>query len=259
MRKMKIFGACALAAALVTMAGCSGNDLSDAADTSGSGGSMARFTIAGNYLYTVDYNKLNVVSLTDPSRPAFIDDVNVGVGIETIFTEDDLLFIGSQSAMYIYDISTPSFPKRLSVTSHLRSCDPVVAAGSLAFVTLNSSLGSWCGQRGDLLQAYDISNPGSPVWLSEIDMSSPRGLAVDAAQNLLFVCDNGLKAFDISDPRDIRGRYTAAEVPEVGRIVAYDCIVWQGRLLVIGADGLYQLGYDKDEFTFISKIDLRKE
>jgi hypothetical protein len=58
----------------------------------------------------------------------------------------------------------------------------------------------------------------------------------------------------------------SSENPGLGRINAYDCIVLdgyteggKGRLLVVGADGLYQLGYDRTGFTLISKIDLRRE
>jgi hypothetical protein len=54
--------------------------------------------------------------------------------------------------------------------------------------------------------------------------------------------------------------YSAISLPEVGRIDAYDCIVTgPGRLIVIGAAGLYQLGYDREKFSFISKIDIRNE
>ena len=53
---------------------------------------------------------------------------------------------------------------------------------------------------------------------------------------------------------------SSLSTPEVGKIDAYDCIVTgEGRLLVVGASGLYQLGYDRKAFSFISKIDIRRE
>lgn len=259
-RTLEFFSACA-AAALIA-AGCArdnGNSETSGNTGGGGGGSMARFTIAGEWLYTVSHDRLTVVSIADPARPEEGGKLWIGSDIETIFAMDTLLFIGSQSSMQIYDISEPESPEFMSQTSHLKSCDPVVAADTLAFVTLNSSLGSWCGQRGDLLVAYDISDVTRPVVIDEVGLSSPRGLAVDAGQKLVFVCDNGIKAFDVTDPHDIKLLYTAAKpsVPEVGRIDAYDCILWDGRLLVIGAAGLYQLGYDREKFTFISKIEIR--
>jgi hypothetical protein len=254
-----IIGACVAAAAFVI--GCSsGADSPNMSGSPGSrGGSMARFTVVGDWLYTVDDSKLNVVSIADPAHPVDAGELWIGSDIETIFAMDDLLFIGSQSAMHIYDIEKPEFPEFVSTSSHFKSCDPVVAAGTLAFVTLNSSLGSWCGQRGDRLIAYDISDVYAPVVIDEVQLSSPRGLAVDIGQKMLFVCDNGIRAFDISDPENIEILYSSVPVPEVGRIDAYDCIVLENdsRLLVIGADGLYQLAYDREGFTFISKIDIR--
>ncbi len=171
--------------------------------------------------------------------------------------------------------STPSAPTFVSRVSHMRSCDPVVASGNFAFVTLNTSTGSWCGMRGDVLQIYDIADSSSPRLILEQSMSSPRGLAVDGENSLVFVCDNGMvRAFDFDaagyDPDDYYSRvsvsqkFVSNEMPDVRRIDAYDCIALDpvlpntlGTLLVIGADGLYQLGYDTQKFTFISKIDIR--
>ncbi len=261
----RFFSACAAAgvAAMMFAAGCSDDSASPNMSDGGTGktGSMARFAIAGEWLYTVNSNQLTVVSIADPAQPVEGDRLYLWSGdVETIFAMDSLLFIGSQSAMYIYDIREPEFPEFMSVSSHFKSCDPVVAADTLAFVTLNSSLGSWCGQRGDALIVYDISDVERPEVIKEVALSSPRGLAVDIEQKLLFVCDNGIKAYDISDPRNIKEpAYTSISVEQVGRADTYDCILHDGRLIVIGAAGLYQLGYDREEFSFISKIDLRTE
>jgi hypothetical protein len=273
MRRIGIFNACLCAAVImiatvvasVFVTGCSASDASGASSSPGSrGGSMARFAIVGDWLYTVDDTYLRTVSLADPAGPSEGHRVWIGSQIETIFPLGDKLFIGSQGAMYIYDIAnTPGSPEFVSSTSHFKSCDPVVAYGNLAFVTLNSSLGSWCGQRGNVLKIYDITNLGNPVWLKDVPLYSPRGLAVDGAKNLLFVCDDGVKAFDIANPREPRQLYTNLDplVDEVGRIDAYDCIVWpdESRLMVVGSDGLYQLGYDNEKFTLISRLGLRTE
>ena len=224
------------------------------------GGSMARFTITGDWLYTVNDHEMSVVSIANPERPAEGDRISIGGNIETIFPMDTLLFIGSQNGMFIYNIKNPEFPTHLSTTLHFRSCDPVVAADTLAFVTLNSSMGAWCGNGGNVLNVYNIKDLRSPVMIGSVPMSSPRGLAVDLSRKMLFVCDNGIKAFDISDPRVPAPLYTSLSLEQVGKIEAYDCIITDnGRLLVIGADGLYQLGYDRTAFSYISKIDIRRE
>ncbi|MDR1670909.1 MAG: hypothetical protein LBR57_00120 [Alistipes sp.] len=262
--------ACALAAALTTLTisltGCSGNDAaSPMSNPSSRGGSMARFAIAGDWLYTVNDSDLSIVSVKNPQKPVCSDEIYLGWGIETIFPMDNMLFIGSQTGMHIYDISNPEFPKWKSTTTHFKSCDPVVAYENLAFVTLNSSAGTWCGTRGDVLQVYDITDLESPVRLSETGLSSPRGLAVDGAEKLVFVCDggSGIKAIDVTDPKHPEPMFSSINTENVTRIDAYDCLVWpdEKRLLVVGSDGLYQLRYDREnkQFTLISKFDLRKE
>ena len=62
----------------------------------GQGGSMARFTIVGDCLYTVDHTTLKVVDITNPAHPGAMPfkDVELGFDIETIFCYDDMLFIG---------------------------------------------------------------------------------------------------------------------------------------------------------------------
>ena len=268
-----------LSAVLISAAACSAEGGSGANDGGGGGtsqgGSMARFTISGdgNYLFTVDEQNLTTVSIKTPDNPLEVNVLkNIGWNIETIFSKDNLLFIGSQEAMYIYNIEDPEFPTRVSSTSHFKSCDPVVAYGNLAFVTLNSSMGTWCGNRGDVLQIYDISDLRSPQRLSENQINSPRGLAVDGEKKIVFVCyENGVEAWDFTDPANPRGKARSTGIPQLEKIDAYDCIALpgvtaerDGTLLIVGADGLYQIAYkrtddDKVELAYLSKIDLRKE
>jgi hypothetical protein len=255
----------ALAAVAAFAAGCARDGASAELSANGGGGSrggsMARFAITddGEWLYTVGQNDLKVVSLADATRPVEGEHIGLGGGIETIFPMDDLLFIGSQTGMQIFDIEKREFPVYISTTTHFRSCDPVVAADTLAFVTLNSSLGTWCGGSRNVLQVYDIRDLYAPRMLTEISMSSPRGLAVDLSAKMIFVCDNGIKAYDVTDPGRVEAMFSSLPLAGVGRVDAYDCIVVEpGRLLVIGADGLYQLGYTREGFSFISKIDIRR-
>ena len=55
---------------------------------------MARFTIVGDCLYTVDHTTLKVVDITNPAHPGAMPfkDVELGFDIETIFCYDDMLF-----------------------------------------------------------------------------------------------------------------------------------------------------------------------
>ncbi len=52
---------------------------------SGQGGSMARFTIANKHLYAVDQTTLHLFDVQNASKPAYVKDIKIGPGIETIF------------------------------------------------------------------------------------------------------------------------------------------------------------------------------
>lgn len=79
----------------------------------GQGGSMARFTLANEHLYTVDDSELRLFDISDKADPEFVKQIPLGWGIETIFPFKDKLFIGSTTGMHIYDISVPAAPQQI--------------------------------------------------------------------------------------------------------------------------------------------------
>jgi hypothetical protein len=103
----------------------------------------------------LDYNTIEVIDISDPSAAEIKGNVNVGFGVETIFPYKDKLFIGSVDGMYIYDLANPQVPKKLGEARHVRSCDPVVANDSVAYVTLRGS--GNCGAATDGLYTYTTS------------------------------------------------------------------------------------------------------
>ena len=110
----------------------------------GIGGSMARFTLMNNYMYTVSERELFSFDISTPQDPKFVKkSVIDNQMIETIYPFKNKLFIGSTTGMYIYDVSTPGSPVKQSQFTHVRSCDPVVADDNTAWVTLRS--GTTCG------------------------------------------------------------------------------------------------------------------
>ena len=219
--------------------------LSVDASGSGRGGSMARFAVSGDHLYTVTDNEMKLFDITVPGSPEYTDSINIGFGIETIFPKGENLFIGSQTGMYIYDISDPANPVKLSCYEHVYSCDPVVVEGNYAFVTLNSN-NIWCGRYRNMLQIIDISDPENPWFVKEYSMSGPRGLGVDG--NLLFICDKGLKVYDISNV------YNINLLDYFPAIDAYDVIPYNDLLILIGSDGLYQYSYANGAVYLLSTI-----
>lgn len=170
-------------------------------NNSGAGGSLARFAIAGNYLYSVDDQKLNVFDISTPRNPVLKNTEDVGFAIETIFPLNDNLFIGSATQIYIYSIADPANPKKLSDAispQALRRCDPVVAKDSVAYATLRTN--GPCGGSQSLLAIFNIKDILNPVQVAIVPVSEPYGLGYK--NDVLYVCDrqNGLLLFDITNP-----------------------------------------------------------
>lgn len=225
---------------------CEKDSSSSSSDT-GKAGSMARFAIKGNYLYTVDKETLNIFDISTPAKPIYLNNKYIGFDIETIFPYKEYLFIGSQWGMYVYSLSDPTNPENLSSYSHIYSCDPVVVNDSLAFVTLRS--GSIC--RTDLdfnqMEVIDISDKYAPQLIKTYSMTSPRGLGLDG--KYLFVCDAGLKVYDITNPLDLK------MLNHITGIQTYDVIPDDGILLVTGPSGIFQYDYTNiDSIKEISSI-----
>lgn len=205
----------------------------------GTGGSLARFTLAQGNLYVVDQYNLNVFSLTNAAQPQKVNTVSIGWGIETIFPYGDKLFIGSTEGMFIFDNSNPEQPSQLSVFQHARACDPVFVEGNIAYVTLRD--GTTCQNFTNQLDVIDITNLTNPVLLKSYPMYNPHGLSV--VDNTLLLCEGeqGLKLFDATEWNKIGERQLA----NVTGFNAYDVIAFSNPRLaiVVGEDGLYQYDY----------------
>lgn len=171
--------------------------LNSASSDVGKGGSLARFTIVGNYLYAVDNYFLYTYNITNPANPIKTNSVNVSFDVETIYPYKNRLFIGSATGLYIYSIENPGIPSKMGEARHLRSCDPVVANDSIAYVTLK---GTRCGPAEDGLYIYDIKNLFQPLLKTTIKVPTPEGLGLQ--DSVLYVCcnSNGLKIFNINNP-----------------------------------------------------------
>ena len=228
----------------------------------GKGGSMARFAIKDDYLYIVSLDSLKIFNIENAAHPRYTPERNLKIGfdIETIFPMGSLLFIGARTGMYVYDISVPQFPMRLSQVVHFRSCDPVVAQGDYAYVTLNTNA-SGCGPiPNNVLEIYNVSNPLKPELKRTVTLNGPTGLGVDGAKQKLFVCDLGLKVYDISDPKNISQVDDHIDIVEVDIRAAYDVIpVQKSELLILVAkEGLFQFDYSGDKLKFVSRILIKK-
>ncbi|MDR0538571.1 MAG: hypothetical protein LBH04_11120 [Tannerellaceae bacterium] len=250
-----------IASLLVALLGCSesGDGGGNVMVNSGKGGSMARFAAQGDYLYAVTETSLKVFDISSAGSPQYLPgkEQRLTAGAETIFPMDSLLFIGSQSGMYIYSISRPNFPQQISQVSHITSCDPVVASGKYAYVTLNSGAAR-CWRGEDVLNIYDISDIYAPeLKHTERGFTHPMGLGIDGER--LYICDNGLKVYDISNPLKPAWIGDLTHIAGLGAIQTYDVIPLASSLLLTGEDGIYQLDCSGEKLSLISKIEVTRK
>jgi hypothetical protein len=224
---------------------------SAAANASGAGGSTAKFTLSGNYLYVVDNTSLKAFQVADPQHPVYKSKTEVGVNIETIFPYEDKLFIGSSSSMYIYSLTNPDQPQRIAKADYnivRMSCDPVIAKDSVAYATLRAT--GRCGWAQSALVAYNIKNIASPVQVSTTAVSSPFGLGMK--DNALYVCQANLGMFVYN----ITNRYNPVYARTISGDTFYDVIPY-GNILIAQIEGglaLYDIGTNPLQPVFISKI-----
>lgn len=202
----------------------------------GVGGSMQQFTIIGDYLYTVDYKTLKVFHLSDPENPNLLEVIDMGIGMETIFPQDDKLFIGANDGVHIYDITNPRSPEEISTFEHVTSCDPVIANDQYAFATLRG--GTECGGNLSQLDILDLSNPSDPQLIGQTELVNPYGLGfTNNHENIIYVCDgyDGLKAYDVTDMNDIQ------LVMQMSELEAIDVIAHgSNQLVVLTRQGVFQ-------------------
>jgi hypothetical protein len=216
----------------------------DAASATGQGGSMARFTISGNYLYLADWNSLRVFDITDPASAIEKPMVNVGFGVETIFPYKDKLFIGSSVGMYVFSIANPATPVKLGSALHLRACDPVVSNDTVSYVTLQGS--PRCGPAESGLYIYDIKNISTPSLIKLLPLFNPHGLGL--VDSVVFVCQGtqGLTAVNVKKPAEPKIMYTKRDADYID-VIPYDnmliCYVKSGIMI-----------YDISNLRNISKI-----
>jgi len=217
----------------------------------GVGGSMARFALMNNYLYTVTDDRLNVFNVSNTLDPQFLNKVNIGWNIETIYPFKGRLFIGSMTGMFIYETTNPNNPTKVGTFAHARKCDPVIADDKYAYVTLRS--GTTCQGFTNQLDVVNIENVMVPSLVKSYPLTNPHGLSKDG--NTLFICDGaeGLKIFNAADVNDIK------QLKQIRNFDAYDVIAFNKLALVVTKDGLYQFDYSNlDDIKLKSKINFEK-
>ncbi len=220
------------------------------APANGAGGSTARFTIAGNYLYVVNNTSLEAFDISNTAAaPVLKSTTNVGINIETIFPYQDKLFIGSSNAMHIFSLTNPEKPNKLAQADYIirMSCDPVVAKDSTAYATLNSS--GRCGGGMSQLVVYNIKDITKPVLQTTRPLMAPHGLGI--SDSALYVCDgaSGLYVYNT------RNTYSPQLLRTITGETFFDVIPYGNILIcqVSGGIALYDISV-RHQPVYISRI-----
>jgi hypothetical protein len=225
-----------------------GTNVPAAANTTATNGSTARFSIINNFLYTVGYSNLTTFDISHHFVPSFASTVQVDWHVETIYPLKDRLFIGTNNGMYMYDVQTaPANPSLIGQFTHVRACDPVIADGDYAYVTLNDS--SACLGSNNELQVINIKDVANSFMVKSYQLTHPVGLSKDGSN--LFVCDGkaGLKIYNTSDVNNLQ------MIKQLNDAVDYDVVAENGIAIVVAANGIYQYDYsDLANIHLISKL-----
>lgn len=204
--------------------------------SNGTGGSMARFALSDDRMYTVDHSKLKVFNTAIPEKPVYIKELSAGGwDIETIFPFGKNLFLGSMTGMHIFDITSKDNPFKTGSFTHARVCDPVISDGKNAFVTLRN--GTKCAGFINQLDVVDISDLSKPKLLKSYPLTNPHGLSKEG--DILIICEgaDGVKFFNAADVNNIR------QLAHVKGMNAFDVIALGKIAMVSAADALYLIDF----------------
>ena len=217
-------------------------------------GTVNRITYNQEHVYVINLNNLAII---DDSEGVFekvtgASNFTLPDAMETIFPYEDKLFVGSRSAMNIYDASNPKNPKDLYQFDHATSCDPVLPVDNVAYITLRTGDFSGCPGHINAMVVLNIENLNSPIQESEIPMESPYGMTLLGDKLFVGEGENGLSIFDANV------RTQPVLIKKITDIKAYDIIAHPNNselLLIAGPDGLSQFTMSNElDFSINSQI-----
>lgn len=214
----------------------------------GVGGSLARFQIKDDYLYTVGSNEMAIFNISNLANPMLENRQYSGWNIETLFYADNYLYLGASNGMFIYSLENPALPTYVSEFTHWEGCDPVVVDGNYAYLTLRG--GNACGQLESVLEVIDVSDKTNPTLVARHTLDNPYGLGFN--NDNLFVCDgsSGLRVYDKSNPLSLQQTQLFTDVN------ARDVIPLKNSLLMIAERALHQYQYNGTALELLSTYQL---
>jgi len=223
--------------------------LNKSGNSNGVTGSMSRFTIYNGNLYSVINNAMTIFSLDGEKPVKAAENIYLGWNVETIFSYKDNMFMGTPTGMVIYSVTDPLKPTYQSCIAHAYACDPVVVDNDLAYITIHSGSACDYSAKENSLIIVDVADVKDPKQLVTYNMTNPKGLGIDNGK--LFLCDDGLKIYSITNPQTLM----ANQLAHYAGMDGFDVIPQSNILMMIATDGLYQYDYSNlNNIKQISKI-----
>lgn len=226
---------------------CNGSGSSEGAKA----GSLARFSINNDNLYTINGSNIDVLDINDTVNLYLQSSSIVSWNIETLFSYKNLLYVGSDDGFYIMKKDDRGNLEVENFVTHFIGCDPIIVNDDIAYVTLHSS--SNCRGTGlNELQIYDVNDTKNIKLLKIEQMKSPKGLGID--KNKLFICDGeeGLKIYDINKSNNI---FDLTQIEQLKSIDCFDLIVDNNILFISSSNKIFQYDYSKTPIQLLSIID----
>ena len=212
----------------------------------GISGSITKFTLLNNYLYVMDGFSLKPFDLANPIVPINNTQIRTWRNVETLFSYNNHIFMGTTTGMLIYATNNKNAPNEIGSINHINACDPVVVNEDYAYVTLRT--GNPCSGQANQLDVIDITDYTNPELKQSFNLNNPHGLGF--INDHLFICDGtaGLKVFDATNPEDSGNQL----IQNFKEVQATDIILINSVAMLIGDDGVHQ--YDISDLNAIQKL-----
>jgi len=209
-------------------------------------GAGARFAVLGDNLYTVSGNKLNVYDIKNPNTPKFLTTAKMDDQILTINSyNDSILLIGyASSNVNLYKVANSFSPVLVIYLMGTEPFNSFALSNHYLFTATHRGRGPTHFNFENSLDYYDIGVNGNPINATKT-IRFPLGMASN--KNDLYVCDTGLKVFDISNIQNIA-------LKKHFDIEANSIMTNGNNLMILGKTALFQYQYANDTINMLSKI-----
>jgi hypothetical protein len=190
----------------------------------------------GNYCYAVNYssyiglsdrNGVYVIDVSDKQNPKHVNSIPSGGVPNNAFVSGQLLFVNQSFPTYIYSLSNPANPVKISqFPNYWRFASNSVARSSTLYVLSTS------------LFTVDISNPGNPLLLDSVIVSNFAPMGILLSGNYAYC--SGMDRASLSDVY-----LTTYNISDLHNIIPIDTLfigsssLWERAMMAKRGDYIY--------------------